>query len=132
MKVWASVNEADIGRVRPGQKVAFKVDAFPERVFEGEVGQIRLKASMTNNVVTYTVVVNTDNSDLQLRILFQDTHRLATERFGLIAHFAQHLFLRLGEGDEPGELGLQFGDGRIDGLQLVSGEIQRDEILRHW
>jgi len=66
MQVWASVNEADIGRVRPGQKVAFKVDAFPERVFEGEVGQIRLNASMTNNVVTYTVVVNTDNSDLQL------------------------------------------------------------------
>ncbi|MGL4551879.1 MAG: efflux RND transporter periplasmic adaptor subunit, partial [Gemmataceae bacterium] len=66
MQVWASVNEADIGRVHPGQKAAFKVDAFPDRVFEGEVAQIRLNASMTNNVVTYTVVVNTDNSDLQL------------------------------------------------------------------
>jgi HlyD family secretion protein len=63
MQVWISVNEADIGSIHPGQQVSFTVDAYPNRVFEGKVGKIRLNATMTQNVVTYTVEVNTDNSD---------------------------------------------------------------------
>jgi HlyD family secretion protein len=66
LQVWVSVNEADIGNIRPGQPVSFTVDAFPGRVFEGEVGKVRLNATMTQNVVTYTVEVITDNSDGQL------------------------------------------------------------------
>jgi HlyD family secretion protein len=69
LQVWASVNEADIGSIRSGQAVTFTVDAFPGRVFRGEVApdQPRLNASMTQNVVTYTVVVNTDNTDGKLK-----------------------------------------------------------------
>jgi HlyD family secretion protein len=63
MQVWISVNEADIGTIHPGQKVSFTVDAYPNRVFEGKVGKIRLNATMTQNVVTYTVEVNADNAD---------------------------------------------------------------------
>ena len=66
MQVWASVNEADIGSIRAGQPVTFTVDALPGKTFRGEVGKIRLNATMTQNVVTYTVEVNTDNSDGQL------------------------------------------------------------------
>ena len=66
MQVWASVNEADIGQVHPGQAVRFTVDAYPNELFRGEVGQIRLNATMTQNVVTYTVVVTTDNSNGRL------------------------------------------------------------------
>jgi HlyD family secretion protein len=66
MQVWASVNEADIGSIHPGQPVTFTVDALPGKTFQGEVGKIRLNATMTQNVVTYTVEVNTDNSDGQL------------------------------------------------------------------
>jgi HlyD family secretion protein len=66
MQVWASVNEADVGQIHPGQKVHFTVDAAPGRVFRGVVDQVRLNATMTQNVVTYTVVVNTDNSDRTL------------------------------------------------------------------
>jgi HlyD family secretion protein len=66
MQVWASVNEADIGRIQKGQPVYFKVDAYPQDVFAGEVSEIRLNASMTNNVVTYTVVITTNNQDLKL------------------------------------------------------------------
>jgi HlyD family secretion protein len=68
LQVWASVNEADIGNIQPGQAVTFTVDAHPGRVFKGTVApdQPRLNASMTQNVVTYTVVVNTDNSDGKL------------------------------------------------------------------
>jgi HlyD family secretion protein len=66
IQVWVSVNEADIGRIHPGQPVTFTVDAHPGEVFKGEVGKVRLNATMTQNVVTYTVEVNTDNSDGKL------------------------------------------------------------------
>lgn len=62
MQVWVAVNEADIGKIYPGQPVTFTVDAFPGETFKGEVGKVRLNASMTQNVVTYTVEVITDNS----------------------------------------------------------------------
>jgi HlyD family secretion protein len=66
MEVWASVNEADVGHIHKGQPVKFTVDAFPGEAFRGEVAQIRLNASMTQNVVTYTIVVATDNSSGRL------------------------------------------------------------------
>ncbi len=66
MQVWASVNEADIGSIHAGQPVSFTVDAYPGQTFRGEVGKIRLNASMTQNVVTYTVEITTDNSDGKL------------------------------------------------------------------
>jgi len=66
MQVWVSVNEADIGNIHPGQPVSFTVDTYPGQVFRGEVGKIRLNATMTQNVVTYTVEVVTDNSDGRL------------------------------------------------------------------
>ena len=58
--------EADIGMIRVGQLARFTVEAFPNDVFKGEVFQIRLNANNTQNVTTYTVVVNTDNSNLRL------------------------------------------------------------------
>lgn len=66
IQVWVSVNEADIGHIHPGQSVTFTVDAFPGQVFHGQVGKVRLNATMTQNVVTYTVEVTTDNSDGKL------------------------------------------------------------------
>ena len=63
MQVWVSVNEADIGSIKPGMKVLFTVDAFPDREFSGVVHKIRLNATMSQNVVTYVVEVTTDNSD---------------------------------------------------------------------
>jgi HlyD family secretion protein len=62
LQIWASVNEADIGNIRAGQAVSFTVDAYPKDTFAGQVAQVRLNATMTQNVVTYTVVVDTDNS----------------------------------------------------------------------
>ena len=63
IEIWVPVNEADIGEIKVGQEVRFTVDAFPGRDFRGQVGRIRLNASMTSNVVTYTVEVTTDNPD---------------------------------------------------------------------
>ena len=61
MQVWVSVNEADIGKIQQNQPVTFTVDAFPDETFLGQVGKFRLNASMTQNVVTYTVEIITDN-----------------------------------------------------------------------
>ncbi|MFT3956008.1 MAG: efflux RND transporter periplasmic adaptor subunit [Piscinibacter sp.] len=57
MQVDASIDEADIARIRLQQPVTFTIDAFPGRNFEGRVNQIRKAALSTQNVVTYTVVV---------------------------------------------------------------------------
>jgi HlyD family secretion protein len=66
IQVWVSVNEADIGNISKDQPVTFTVDALPSQVFQGQVGKIRLNATMTQNVVTYTVEVNTNNDDGKL------------------------------------------------------------------
>ncbi|MFR4416108.1 MAG: efflux RND transporter periplasmic adaptor subunit [Akkermansia sp.] len=57
LKIWAAVNEADIGSIRKGQEVLFTVDAFAGRKFKGTVDKIRLDATMTSNVVTYIVTL---------------------------------------------------------------------------
>jgi len=67
VQVWASVNEADIGNIQVGQEATFAVDARPGKTYTGTVSQIRLNASMTQNVVTYTVVVYVENKDGALR-----------------------------------------------------------------
>jgi HlyD family secretion protein len=64
LQIWVQVNEADIGNIHVGQKTTFTVDARPGKTFEGTVQQIRLNATMTQNVVTYTVVVAADNVKL--------------------------------------------------------------------
>ena len=65
LQVWASVNEADIGHIHRGQDVTFTVDARPGQVFQGTVQEIRYNATMTQNVVTYTVVVSTQNQMME-------------------------------------------------------------------
>jgi len=66
MKVEASVDEADIGRIREGQACTFNVDAYPERTFSGRVEQIRKAPDKVLNVVTYRVIITTKNADLAL------------------------------------------------------------------
>ena len=75
MEVWTSVNEADIGKIRLDMPARFTVDAHDDEVFRGTVTQIRLNAQMSQNVVTYTVVVTTDNSSgLLLPYLTANVH----------------------------------------------------------
>ena len=66
MQLTCQVDEADIGQVQEGQTVRFSVDAYPEREFMGKVAQIRLSPQITNNVVTYPVIVEVENKDLKL------------------------------------------------------------------
>lgn len=65
VQIEASIPEADIGKVRPGQPVKCTVDAY-EEAFTGKVSQVRLSASTVQNVVTYPVVIQTDNPERKL------------------------------------------------------------------
>jgi len=66
MQVQTSVDEADIGKIRIGQRVEFNVDAYRDVKFEGSVSQVRLQPVTTNNVVTYVVILNAPNPDKKL------------------------------------------------------------------
>ena len=66
MQVEVAIDESDISKIRLGQRVTFTVDAFAGRTFEGKVAQIRKAAQTIQNVVTYTVVVATENPNLLL------------------------------------------------------------------
>jgi len=67
MQVSASIDESDVGRVRPGQDVVFRVDAYPGEEFHGTVGQVRLNPTIVNNVTTYATMINVPNEDLRLK-----------------------------------------------------------------
>ena len=66
MQVYVSTDESDVGNIRTGQPVTFKVDAFPKETFSGHVSQVRLNATTVQNVVTYTTVVDFDNPEMKL------------------------------------------------------------------
>lgn len=67
MQIEASVVEADIAKVKEGQKVRFTVDSYADDYFYGTVTQVRNEATTTSNVVTYTVVIGINNSDMKLK-----------------------------------------------------------------
>jgi HlyD family secretion protein len=67
MQVQAAVDEADIGNVKNGQRVTFTVDAFPDNVFEGRVNEVRLRPSVSSNVVTYSTIIDAPNNDMKLK-----------------------------------------------------------------
>ncbi len=66
MQIDTSYAEADVGNIRVGQQASFRVDAFPNRTFRGEVKQVRLNPTTQQNVVTYDVVVSVENLDQAL------------------------------------------------------------------
>src|SRR5262245_25819041 len=67
MQVVANLDESDVGRIRPKQVVAFRVDAYPNETFRGSVSQVRLNPIVQQNVVTYATVIDVPNNDLKLK-----------------------------------------------------------------
>lgn len=67
MRLEASIDEADIGKIKENQIATFTVDSFPEERFIGRVSQIRLEPITVQNVVTYTVIIDVPNPELKLR-----------------------------------------------------------------
>lgn len=67
MQVVANLDESDVGRIRPGQVVTFRVDAYPNETFRGTVSQVRLNPIVQQNVVTYATVIDVPNNELKLK-----------------------------------------------------------------
>lgn len=63
MDINAYFTESDIGGIRVGQAASFRVDAYPNQRFQGEVEQVRLNPLTEQNVVTYAVIIRVDNAD---------------------------------------------------------------------
>ncbi len=67
MQVKADIDQSDIGRIQAGQPARFTVDAYPDQQFRGQISQVRLNATVNQNVITYPVIVEVPNPDLKLR-----------------------------------------------------------------
>jgi HlyD family secretion protein len=67
MQVQADVDQSDIGQIKPGEPVQFTVDAYPEQQFRGQISQVRLNATVTQNVITYPVIIEVPNPEGKLR-----------------------------------------------------------------
>jgi HlyD family secretion protein len=80
MEISANIDEADVGRIRPGQRATFTVSAFPGRTFEGTVKQVRLGSQTIQNVVIYTTIVSIENPHLELLPGMTATLRIETDR----------------------------------------------------
>jgi HlyD family secretion protein len=66
MEIAVSIDETDVGRVKPGQRTKFTVSAYPGREFEGTVKNVRLGSQTVSNVVTYTGIVSIENPKMEL------------------------------------------------------------------
>ncbi len=85
MRINATVSEADIGRVKTGQKVDFTVDAFPDDVFEGQVVQVRISPTTKENVVTYETLIDVGNPEQRLFPgMTADVSILTAEKSGVL------------------------------------------------
>ena len=67
MQLKASIDESDLGNIKEGQPVTFRVDAYPNDVFRGTVQQVRLNPVIESNVVTYAAIVSAPNAQLKLK-----------------------------------------------------------------
>jgi HlyD family secretion protein len=66
MLVYTKTDESDVGNIKVGRPVTFKVDAFPKETFRGTVSQVRMNATTVQNVVTYDTIIEFANPDLKL------------------------------------------------------------------
>lgn len=80
MEIYANVDEADVGRVRPGQPVTFSVNAYPGREFTGEVKLVRLGSQTVQNVVIYTAIISFRNPRMELLPGMTATLRVISDR----------------------------------------------------
>jgi HlyD family secretion protein len=66
MLVYTKTDESDVGNIKPGKQVSFKVDAFPKENFHGTVSQVRMNPTTVQNVVTYDTMIEFENPELKL------------------------------------------------------------------
>jgi len=112
MQVDTNTSESDVASLRPGAKASFTVDAYPQRVFQGTVTQVRQSPQTVQNVVTYDVVITVDNSRLALMPgMTAAAQMVAAERDNVLRAPGQAL--RYSPRDAPAFASGEGGRGRI-------------------
>ena len=120
MQVLASLDESDVGRIRPGQVVRFRVDAFATEEFTGNVTQVRLQPTTVQNVVTYQTVIDVPNPGLKLKPgmtanvnieIARRTNVVRVPNTALRFRPTAEIFTALGQTPPPGGLGGGRGRG---------------------
>lgn len=120
MQVNTSVAEADVGRLEPGMRATFTVDAWPGERFEGVVRQIRNAASTVQNVVTYDAVIDLENPALKLKPgMTANVTIITAERKGVLA--VPNAALRFRPPARQGEASAQGGGAARAPAQAEDG-----------
>lgn len=119
MQVEANVDEADIGKVVEGQRVTFTVDAYPDDIFTGTVKQKRLSPTVTNNVVTYTVIIDAPNPDEKLMPGMTASVNIIVNKQGGITVPMEALFFKV---DEATKMMLEKQGIEVKGLYRTQEE----------
>ncbi len=128
MQVETSIDEADVGRIRVGQRATFTVDAFPGRTFAGEVRQIRKAAQTVQNVVTYTVLVTADNESGQLMPGMTANVRIVTDTRESVLKVA-NAALRFRPAGESAALPADSGKGESNAPAAGAGTQWRERLI---
>lgn len=152
MQIDSSVVEADIGKIKVDQQVEFTVDAYPDTTFKGSVSQVRNAPIIVQNVVTYDVVINVDNSDLKLKpgmtanvsiiisskkdvmritnaaLRFRPSERKKTSEQGK-KQFEKGQAVWIVENDQPKRVRIETGVSDGNYTELVSGDIKEEQEL---
>src|SRR3954453_6614799 len=125
MQVQADVDQSDIGQIKVGEVARFTVDAYPDQEFRGQIAQVRLNATVTQNVITYPVIVEVPNPDLKLRpsMTANVTIRVATVRDTLRVPNAALRFRPETASGQPGQKTAANQQGQ--GQQAQQGQQQQ-------
>jgi HlyD family secretion protein len=121
MQVVANLDESDVGRIRPGQVVTFRVDAYPNETFRGAVSQVRLNPIVQQNVVTYATVIDVPNNELKLKPgmtanvnveIARSSNVLRVPNSALRFRPTNEIFAALGQTPDPSQLRADAGGRR--------------------
>jgi len=135
MQVSANIDESDVGRIRPGQHVTFKVDAYPTDQFDGTVIQIRLQPVVQSNVTTYGTIINVPNPDLKLKPgmtanlkveVAKRTNVLRVPNAGIRFRPTPEIFAALNQPVPPEAVAGAGRAGRTAGAQRGAGAVVAD------
>jgi HlyD family secretion protein len=121
MEVHTNVAESDIGRLKPGMRVSFTVDAYPGEPFRGSIRDIRNAAQVVQNVVTYDAVIDVANPDLKLKPGMTATVSIVTDRRRDVLSIP-NTALRFRPDGAPGAPGAGGSNGSFGGPPGAGGQ----------
>jgi HlyD family secretion protein len=132
MEVDTNVSESDIGAIKEGNSARFTVDSYPNRVFQGTVAQVRQSPQTVQNVVTYDVVVNVDNSDHALMPGMTASVQLITDARSNVMRVPDQTLRYAPAGQPPQDRVWLLRDGKPAPIHVVRGldDDSNTEILK--